>query len=827
MIVSIPVANLIQGVSQQPPQMRLASQGSEQVNAYSSPTDGLTKRPPTKFQCPLEASPNNTNQIRFHFIERDVTEQYILRIQNNSIPKVFGLDGTAYNVYFGTWGTTSLTSWTNYMAGSGYIGSDCLSVADYTFIVNKTKTVAMKTDTTATRVDEALVTVVQANYKTNYIITMKDTGGVSKTFSVATYSGSGAAGSGEVATIKTDDTAATLTAAINSATGWSSGYAFTAMRYGSTIHIYGNNSSSKFTIKATDSGGDSFLIACKDTVARLSDLPVQAPADFVIAVNPDPEVKGNTYYVKFTAANADANGVWTECVAPGVTYVLDKATTPFVMKRKSDANAATWFSIEEGPWANRTVGDTTTSKSPSFVGRTIQDIFFFKNRLGFLAGDKVCMSESGSYFNFFKTSVAQTIDSDPIDIGTLSTSVSTLNKAVAQGDRLLLFGDKAQFVLGTSDNSPLTPTSVTSTLTTEYSNASATCPPVATGKTILFAQADSKYCGLREYFKTSMSSNVDQYDGIDLTANVNSYIEKTPRKIAVSSYDNLAVVLTDTGYDGSLVEESGTGAVLYSYKWMMNGSDKIQSAWSKWVFPKTKSIKAIHWINKKLYMVVDRNNKYQVEVMDFEVKVPDPATFIPHLDCYTHLTDTYLTGSLYYATTSNDENSSSVDMSWVSDLKAVYKGKLSNIVSVSGTTVSTNINWTNGGEAYVGIPYDMKYTFSPIYLRNQNVPVLDGRLSLTYGSITFADTGFFSVSVTPTFRDSYAYLRDEKTYEYFGGGVSAAYYTDTVNLPTGTFRFPIHSKNDDVTISVTNSSHMPIRLNSAVFEAHYVTRSRG
>jgi len=827
MIVSIPVANLIQGVSQQPPQMRLASQASEQINAYSSPTDGLTKRPPTKFQCPLEAS-GGDNETRFHFIERDVTERYILKIKNNDTPTIHGLDGVSYAVgWGGVYGAAVLTSWTNYMAGSGYTGSDCLSVADYTFIVNKTKTVAMTAATISTHVDEALVTVVQANYKTNYIITMKDTGGVTKTFTVATYNGTNAA-SGEVSTIKTDDTAATLTAAINAATaasGWSSGYGFTAVRYGSTIHIYGNNSSSKFTIKATDSGGDSFLIACKDTIARLSDLPVQAPADFVIAVNPDPEVKGNTYYVKFTTASADANGVWTECVAPGVTYVLDKATTPFVMKRKSDSNGI-WFSIEEGPWANRTVGDTVTAKSPSFVGRTLQDIFFFKNRLGFLAGDKVCMSESGAYFNFFKTSVAQTIDSDPIDVGTLSTSVSTLNKAVAQGDRLLLFGDKAQFVLGTSDNSPLTPTSVTSTMTTEYANASSTCPPVASGKTILFAQADSKYCGIREFYKTSMSSTVDQYDGIDLTANVNSYIEKTPRKLAVSSYDNLAVVLTDTGYDRSQID-STTGAVLYSYKWMMNGSDKIQSAWSKWVFPKTRSIKAIHWINKKLYMIVDRNSKYQVEVMDFEVRVPDPATFIPHLDCYTHLTNTTYTGGVSSASTMNDDNSSTVDMSWVSNLTAVYKGKLSNITSVSGVTVTSNINWLGGGEAYVGIPYDMKYTFSPIYLRNQNVPVLDGRLSLTYGSITFADTGFFSVSITPTFRDSYAYLRDEKTYEYFGGGVSAAYYTDTVNLPTGTFRFPIHSKNDDVTVTVSNNSHMPIRLNSAVFEAHYVTRSRG
>ena len=35
---------LIQGVSQQPPHLRTAGQGTEQLNGWSSPVEGLTKR---------------------------------------------------------------------------------------------------------------------------------------------------------------------------------------------------------------------------------------------------------------------------------------------------------------------------------------------------------------------------------------------------------------------------------------------------------------------------------------------------------------------------------------------------------------------------------------------------------------------------------------------------------------------------------------------------------------------------------------------------------------------------------------------------------------
>ena len=48
---------LIQGVSQQPPHLRLAGQGTKQVNGWSSPVEGPTKRNAMRLQSKILDNP--------------------------------------------------------------------------------------------------------------------------------------------------------------------------------------------------------------------------------------------------------------------------------------------------------------------------------------------------------------------------------------------------------------------------------------------------------------------------------------------------------------------------------------------------------------------------------------------------------------------------------------------------------------------------------------------------------------------------------------------------------------------------------------------------
>ena len=57
-IINHAIPNLINGVSQQPETLRLSSQGSSQLNGYSSVVEGLKKRPPTEFVKKIKSSPS-------------------------------------------------------------------------------------------------------------------------------------------------------------------------------------------------------------------------------------------------------------------------------------------------------------------------------------------------------------------------------------------------------------------------------------------------------------------------------------------------------------------------------------------------------------------------------------------------------------------------------------------------------------------------------------------------------------------------------------------------------------------------------------------------
>ena len=90
-LVSSPVPNLLNGVSQQPPQLRLSSQCEAQENAYSSPALGLVKRPPTEFVENLLSTYPDNPPYSF-FTERSPGDRSVAIINGRDV-KVFDTEG--------------------------------------------------------------------------------------------------------------------------------------------------------------------------------------------------------------------------------------------------------------------------------------------------------------------------------------------------------------------------------------------------------------------------------------------------------------------------------------------------------------------------------------------------------------------------------------------------------------------------------------------------------------------------------------------------------------------------------------------------------------
>ena len=149
-LISSTIPNMINGVSQQPSALRLASQAESVINCLSSPVEGLTKRPPFNHIGKLISGSAGAGRPFIDIVDRDGTIQYLIMIRDSSID-VFNVDGTQQSV-----STPNSTSYLDISNNSDPADKFRIaSVADYTFIVNREKTVTMDFAGTYTQNDGA------------------------------------------------------------------------------------------------------------------------------------------------------------------------------------------------------------------------------------------------------------------------------------------------------------------------------------------------------------------------------------------------------------------------------------------------------------------------------------------------------------------------------------------------------------------------------------------------------------------------------------------------------------------------------------------------
>ena len=129
-------------------------------------------------------------------------------------------------------------------------------------------------------------------------------------------------------------------------------------------------------------------------------------------------------------------GVWRETVKPALDDNFDTSTLPHLLIRTADGNFrytpadGSTYTISGVTYTvpkfnGRVAGDELSSPHPEFIGQKISDIFFFRNRLGFLSGDNVFMSRAGGFFDFHPETVTTVLDTDPIDVAVSHTKVAT------------------------------------------------------------------------------------------------------------------------------------------------------------------------------------------------------------------------------------------------------------------------------------------------------------------------------------------------------------------------------------------------------------------
>ena len=558
---------------------------------------------------------------------------------------------------------------------------------------------------------------------------------------------------------------------------------------GSTFFLE-NNAGAQFNANAHDGLAGGGLKLVYKEVDSISSLPVHCEKGFTVKVKGDPELNEDDYYVSFETNSGQAfgEGAWGERAGYAISKGLDGSTMPHRLINSSP----NVFTVSAVDYSERGAGDNNTNPQPSFVNNKIQNLFLYKNRLGFLSNENVIMSAAGDLFNFYRKTVTTLLDDAPIDVSVASGRVLNLEDAVGFQENLILFGDNGQFVLKGGDL--LTPKTVSVTPITSY-DYDGSVNPLALGSYIYFPFSRGSFTGVREF---STSATTDTYDSVEVSDHVPRYVPSNLIGMAGTTSEDIIALLSG--------DEPNA---LYVYNYFWNGNQKLLSAWSKFTFK--GDIRGLQFIDSTLYLVTVHNGETNLEALPLESGLKDPVGYNTYLD--QRIEATVLNGNdtitLPYTPASSDE------------IQVYTKDGLKLSSSRIGSTVTLTQAVSGDTDVWVGYPYEMRYTFSELLFKaaagNSKSPSNAAKLKVRNGSLFYNDSAYFKVSVTPLYRDTYENV--------FTPDVVGSTTLGELNLDSGAYRFPVFSNAEDTKITITNDSALPSNITSAEFESFVHSRS--
>lgn len=767
MLISSSIPNLLNGVSQQPPSVRSRSQAEVQENGLSSPARGLEKRPPTRHIAALTGAAHGGNAF-IHTIKYSTEELYVMLINSSGI-RIYDREGVERSI-------TGVSGLPTYLSTVTDFTKDiaATTASDTTILVNKKRTAAMSSTRSPARNKEALVYVKQGDFNLTYRIALN--------WGTGSYTASFNTPDGDVASEGTQANSthilSQLVSLLNNTANVPAAAGFTFTNFGSTLHI--SRSSGDFSVSVEDGRGGQFILAAKGTVRRFLDLPNQAPNGFIIKVNGNTEEDRDDYYVKYNAPDGTTSaGVWVETIAPDSLTALDATTMPHRLVKLPNGT----FEYSPVPWVEKNAGDDDAIPLPSFIGSNINDVFFYRNRMGFLSGENIVFSESGKFFNVFPTTAIQLLDSDPIDVAVSNVRPSILQHAVPFNESLLLFSNLTQFVL--TAEQLLTPATVSIEVATNF-EADLTAKPAPAGRYVYFATKLGAWAGFREYYVDAAN---ETKDANDITGHVPNYIAGGASKLSASSNEDMMLVLTDAEPNN-----------MYVYKWYWKGAEKLVSSWSKWTFK--GRVRAAEFNGSEIFMIMEYGTSLFLERL--VLSADDAATELTYTDNYIGggalLLDrrVRLTGPMPY-----------------SDVDTVYVNKFGRTIPQPDVAAQIAAD----GFVYAGIPYEFRYTFSQQFVMAQETAVTTGWLTLKDFKLVYANTAFFQVDVELR-------ARGTSTLEFTGKILGSSNNTiGDANLESGTFRIPVNTKAEYAKVTIKSSSHLPCKFQSAEWAGLYILQS--
>lgn len=540
-------------------------------------------------------------------------------------------------------------------------------------------------------------------------------------------------------------------------------------------------SATDFTVSASDDLNNKAIAAVHKQTQLFSDLPTRAPRDFLVKIIGSVEDEGQGYWVEFKTTGDQGQGHWEESRIKTEVHRIDGNTMPHVLNRLQSADYMTddnpngvYFKFTEASWDERKIGDDLVAPFPTFVSewdnetnlpttqRYIHTLAFHKNRLVFTSDENVILSESGNFWNFFKTTAQIVKDSDRIDIAVLSRQVNPIKAVLPAQKELVLYGERQQYALRSGDIFSASTAYAEPLMSYDVDLRAA---PQAVGKSVFFAVNREKFNGIFESFVED-----DQHSAIEVTAHCPEYIEGRVRKIITTGSEDILLVLPERSDRGNLDK-------VYCYSFKNQGNERVQSAWNVWTF-NGKILDVVIYKSEATF-VVEYDGVVTTEKMNLaEDAVRDTIGVPVFLDRRVEV----------------DAAKKPVG----DERKIAYKGRY-----------------------FIGLPYTQEAELTELSMKDNNQrSVQSGRLQLRHITFTFDETTAFDVIVESEAREQRIVEFEGRRI----GSLSAM--IGTIPVDSGELRVPLLGRAKGMKVTIRNSEPFDCRIQSADWEAIYYSRAR-
>ena len=502
-------------------------------------------------------------------------------------------------------------------------------------------------------------------------------------------------------------------------------------------------------------------------------------------------------------------GFWRETAAPGqTTGGFEASTMPHRLQRASDG---TW-SFQAVTWGQRPAGDNLTNPEPSFSGGRIFDVFYHEDRLGFLSGSHLVMSESGEIENFWRTTVLSLPDSDPIDITLSALQGSALYHAISFNRTLHVFSEDSQAVVSGGEGA-LSPVTVSAKVTGTY-RTSPTVPPITQEDSLFTAYRTGNFMQVREMVSGQYAG--DLIAG-EVTLAVPRLLPSSVRKVLTGGGGSDLMYLTDDGQ-------------MFLYQYLRSGRENVMAAWGRWDLPDGELVDAVR-MGDHIYALINRvglSGTYScLEKIEVGAGRGDTTTD------YKIRADRLRqepTGTWDFAT---DTTSFTIGFPVTTDAAILvtadnggsleYGAPLTvDSYSIVGDTVTVQGNHA-AQPVFIGTSYDSSITMSRPVVQ---APSQRGGVSSLVGGntlvrdvvVSLADTGYLKATVE-------AVGQTTATEEFLADRMDVGELNPSA-LASREFLVPIHASSDEFRVTFSNPTALPSTLVNGAWALRFNSRYR-